>query len=158
MTTTTLAPVINLFTRAPITHTGPVGRIVPPTIAWWTCPHWCQPDLCDGGDNYDFARGLMPSPRSHRGVIYTEQIPDLDGEATVRIELIALESPTGFTDGVHIKVDTDDVITGDLDALARIADAIQAAIHHARQELPATSPRSLPYAGGGRASNPLEAS
>ncbi len=140
---------------APIIRTSlrePAPRIVPADITWH-CPVWCTD--CTGGERFDFGRGLgAPTSRSHRGQILAEQVTDLDGELVdVYVGLLAVEDPDeGFTDGVFVVAQVD-VITGDLDALARIADAIQAAIHHARQELP-TVTRS-PLHGGGRASTPL---
>lgn len=145
---------------APVIRTRlPEPRIVPAVSPFWHCPAWC--DTCTGGEQFDFddGNGLgAATSRSHRGTVHAEQVIDLDGDhVEARVELIAIEDPDlGFVDGAFVAVQAD-VTTPDLDALARIRDAIDAAIDHARRPLPATSTRS-PSEGGDRASTPREAS
>lgn len=147
---------------APLTRTPPppTPTLTTPAVAWWTCPYWCSGgNNCYGGDTLDFGRGsTVTTSRSHHGAVLAEQVVDLDGDyVDVYVGLLAIEDPNeGFTDGVFVVAQVD-VTTGDLDALARIRDAVDAAIYHARQELPQIT-RPLPYAGGGRGSSPLEAS
>lgn len=132
-------------TAAPLIRTpmSPAPRMVMPAVSWWTCPDWCIDAECRGGAAYDFGRGPGSlSSRTHHGVIHTEQVLDLNGgHADIRVEVTAIEEPDeGYVDSTYVDIQVD-TVTNDLDAAERIAHAILAAVHHARQPLPAVKPQ-----------------
>jgi hypothetical protein len=130
---------------------------LPPTIIetpdWGHCQYWCTD--CFGGETYLFDTGTAISTRRHVGLVYAETVADVEGhEIDVRIEVVAVEDPDeGFVDGAYIATNLGELDTLDLDAVRRIRDAFDAALHHAGQPL---NPRSssLPPRGGDRVPTP----
>lgn len=141
---------------APLTRTRiaepPAPRIVT-TDPWWHCQAFCDPEECTGGELYDYGDFSVVRDRRHVGVLLNETVANLDGGYTdVTVTVFALEDPeAGFPEGAAVQVNLGNVETADLDAVRRIAVALESAAWHAAQPL---SPRSssLPSLGGDRAS------
>ncbi len=64
-------------------------RTATPTSGWWTCPDWCDPTKCWGGDTF---HGITTA-RIHTRIHYTHAgvDPDRTGRTTV-VELVTTQA------------------------------------------------------------------
>jgi hypothetical protein len=72
------------------------------TSDWWTCPTWCDPDLCDGGATIVFADVTFVMPRMHRATLYAAATSHADRTTVpVNVELTvrqAEDNDTGLSE------------------------------------------------------------
>jgi hypothetical protein len=137
-------------------YTEPTPAIVD-APAWWSCPSWCDPDECIGGQTFRYDNGrVQTSHRTHVAVVYAAGSEDGVGhEVSIRVIVAVTEdADDGWLDPPTVEVDAAAVL--DPDTAVDFADAVVRAAVIARQPLP-TITRSLSH-GGGRASTPQAAS
>lgn len=123
---------------APLLRTHLPQLTIVESPAWWSCPNWCDPDLCHGGDTFLYSNGNRNvTTRQHIGTVHAEDVPDVDGFTTrVAVELKAGEDITeGFLGGVVVSVTFDQLETTDLDAVRRFAVALESAVLLAAEPL-----------------------
>lgn len=104
-----MSNVIDLRTRRPVNEPTETA----PAVPTWTCPEWCDPDLCDGGNILTWANGRTArESRRHRAVIAATDgiyVNDPAG-VTVCVVLERLDSVADIGDTfVYLSVGDEDI-------------------------------------------------
>ena len=83
--------------HTPVVYDADTGRPYPMADAladWWTCPDWCDPQHCAGGEVYPYPEATVRMMRTHQTIRYAavSTNPDLeDGQSEVTLYILQKE-------------------------------------------------------------------